>query len=73
MKLQPTTGPKTAHTVLESWWSLASSSAITPAPHTSAARTTARMRGAVMPPILAARAPPGKRPSRARPRRAPVV
>ena len=32
MKLQPTAGPKTAHTALRSWWSLASSSAITTPP-----------------------------------------
>src|SRR5690348_17220433 len=60
MKLQPTTGPKTAHTAFEPWWSLAARSALTAAPQTSAARATARMRGAVMSPILAARAPSGK-------------
>jgi len=48
MKLHPTAGPKIAHTVFAPWCSLASSSATTPAPHTSPARTTARMRAAVM-------------------------
>ena len=33
MKLQATAGPKTAHTVFAFWWSLASTSATTPAPH----------------------------------------
>ena len=32
MKLHPTAGPKTAHTIRASWWSLVSSVAMTTAP-----------------------------------------
>ena len=44
MKLQPTAGPKTAHTTLASRWSLVSSTATTTAPATSAAAITAATR-----------------------------
>src|SRR5687768_14140418 len=55
MKLHPTAGPKIAQTTFRSWWSLVSTTAITPAPAASAARTIANMRAAVMPWIISPR------------------
>ena len=59
MKLQPTAGPKTAQTASGSWWSLASTRAITPAPAARAASTMAPIRPTVMPGTLA-RLPVGR-------------
>ena len=49
MKLHPTAGPKIAHTNFASWWSLARTSATTPAPLASAAKTTPSTRVRVIP------------------------
>src|SRR3954447_14951116 len=48
MKVHPTTGHRCARAVSASEWSLASTAASEPAPHSSAATTTARMRAALM-------------------------